>query len=246
MAKGSKKRTITLISGDTVDLSRTIPINGQVIDAMRARIIELEDQLEALQAPNPNKRQRTAASAAAVQLAPGPSKTDGPSAGASKAEEKKRKMQLKKIYDRLKKECKSDNVKFQGSLKTIKFDEVYEPEEFQAIYGGYGLLIQPTPENKPKSAVTIISFNAKQVLEFFGDELKGLKGNRWTIGGMPARRIGFFGGGEATFTKSEKIGPCDVIITFMEVQYSKNNMKCTLKFDVAADGDGVGPLQFSW
>ena len=59
---------------------------------------------------------------------------------------------------RLKKECKSDNVKFQGSPKTIKIDEVWEQSEFEAIFSGKGTLIQPTPDNKPKSTVTIIHF----------------------------------------------------------------------------------------
>ena len=59
---------------------------------------------------------------------------------------------------RLKKQCKSNDVKFQGTPKTIKFDEVYSVEEFDALFSGKGALVQPTPENKPKSAVTIIHF----------------------------------------------------------------------------------------
>ena len=59
---------------------------------------------------------------------------------------------------RLKKECKSDAVKFQGSPKIIKFDEVLEKAEFDAIFLGKGTLIQPTPQNKPKSTVTIIEY----------------------------------------------------------------------------------------
>lgn len=58
----------------------------------------------------------------------------------------------------MKKECKSDDCKFQGDSKTIKLDEVLEPSEFEAIFGGKGLLIQPTPNNKPRSTVTIIEF----------------------------------------------------------------------------------------
>lgn len=62
------------------------------------------------------------------------------------------------LDNRLKKECKSDSVKFQGSSKTIKFDEVLESAEFESIFGGKGMLIQPRPDNKPKSTVTIIEF----------------------------------------------------------------------------------------
>jgi hypothetical protein len=137
---------------------------------MRLRIIELEDELS--QQP-PKKRARKNEEPATS--APSTSNA-APSAASVKADDKKRKMQVKKVFDRhvlpdgfsslftifmssrLKKECKSDTVKFQGSVKTIKFDEVYEQGEFEALFGGKGLLIQPTPQNKPKSAVTIIHF----------------------------------------------------------------------------------------
>jgi hypothetical protein len=34
------------------------------------------------------------------------------------------------LVSSVKKECKSPTCKFQGSPKTVKFDEVYEQEEF--------------------------------------------------------------------------------------------------------------------
>ena len=152
---------------------------------------------------------------------------------------------------RLKKECKSDGVKFQGSPKTIKIDEVWEQSEFEAIFSGKGTLIQPTPDNKPKSTVTIIHFvrsplqsphtwyipcwpfllqkTQAQVEEFFGGELKDLKGNQWTRGGGPR------------FAKSLKQGPCDVEIMSFEVNYSKNGMKCSLKFEISEVDGGYCP-----
>lgn len=137
---------------------------------------------------------------------------------------------LSDLTRRLKKECKSDGLKFQGSPKTIKIDEVWEQSEFEAIFSGQGTLIQPTPNNKPKSTVTIIHFKTKaQVEEFFGNELKDLRGNRWTRGGGPH------------FAKSLKQGPCDVQINSFEVNYSKNGMKCSLKFEVSEVGGGYCP-----
>lgn len=158
------------------------------------------------------------------------------SGATNKAEEKKRKMQLKKIFDRIKKDCKSDTVKFQGTSKTIKCDEVFEQAEFDGIFGGKGVLIQPTPQNKPKSAVTIIHFNNKaQIAELFGDELKVLKGYRWTRGGAPS------------FAKSIKLGACDVEIRSAELNYSRNNMKCSLKFEVyEVGGGGRSDDRFLW
>ncbi|KAJ7742019.1 hypothetical protein B0H16DRAFT_1563872 [Mycena metata] len=223
IAKG-RKRTITLVNGDELDLAALIPVTPDVLDAMRLRIIQLEDELAT---PPPAKRAKTAASASAVAS----TSSAGPTASSSKVEEKKRKMQVKKIFDHLKKECKSDSVKFQGSVKTIKFDEVFEQAEFETLFGGKGHLVQPTPQNKPKSVVTIIEFS------FFGDELKPLKGNVWSRGGEhPQRSFGFFGGGGGGLSKSIKQGTCDVTIRSLEVNYSKNNLKCTLKFEVGQVG----------
>jgi hypothetical protein len=51
--------------------------------------------------------------------------------------------------------------------------------------------------------------------------------------GVPVRTFGAgFGGLGSTFAKSAKLGPCDVSIRSLEVNYSKNNLKCTLKFEV--------------
>jgi len=134
-------------------------------------LAQLEDELSSR--PPPAKRAKTAANLTGA-IAPSPA---GPSTSSTKADEKKHKAQLKKIFDRsvvacqflsvlpltplllrLKKECKSDAVKFQGSRKTIKFDELLEKAEFDAIFLGKGRLIQPTPQNKPKSTVTIIEY----------------------------------------------------------------------------------------
>lgn len=58
----------------------------------------------------------------------------------------------------LKKECKNEKCKFQGSSKSIRIEEIMEYPEFEAIFMGKGVLVQPTPTNKPKSTVTIIEY----------------------------------------------------------------------------------------
>lgn len=81
--------------------------------------------------------------------------------------------------------------------------------------------------------------NKTQIAEFFGAELKALKGNRWSQGGVPTRTFGGgFGGFGSTFSKSVKLGLCDVETRSCEVNYSKNGMKCTMKFQVAQVGGG--------
>jgi hypothetical protein len=55
--------------------------------------------------------------------------------------------------------------------------------------------------------------------------------------GVPVRAFGVgFGGYGSTFAKSVKMGACDVSISSLEVNYSKNNLKCTLKFEVRESG----------
>ncbi|KAG2023930.1 hypothetical protein CC2G_001533 [Coprinopsis cinerea AmutBmut pab1-1] len=157
----TKKRKLTLADGSELDLNGSLPITADIMLAMRARIFELEDQLAAQQvkeqsSERPAKRARV--SSGAENASGDVSAEAGSSSAPSKEDEKKRKMQVKKILDRLKKDCKAADVKFQGSPKTIKFDEILEFAEFQALFGGKGTLIQPTPQNKPTSTVTIIHF----------------------------------------------------------------------------------------
>ncbi|KAH7101547.1 hypothetical protein BKA62DRAFT_703305 [Auriculariales sp. MPI-PUGE-AT-0066] len=227
-----KKRTLTLATGENVDLLK-IPVtavHADIVEAMRARIIELEDQLAAKGEP-PKKKARVAAPAGSFFEAKQPA-VPSTSAATTKASDKKRQAQLKKIFDRVKKECKSVECKFQGTPKTIKFDEVLEYEEFQGLFSGKGTLIQPTPQNKPTSTVTIIDFNRYQVADFFGDELKALTGFRWSRGGIPQRNFGFMGIGGG-LSKSQNEGSCDVELRSLQINYSKNGMKCNMKFEVA-------------
>ncbi|EIN08891.1 hypothetical protein PUNSTDRAFT_86963 [Punctularia strigosozonata HHB-11173 SS5] len=189
---------------------------------MKARIIQLENELEQSESEHAAKRARKTPN---LTNEAGPSSSKA-AAATAKTEEKKRRLILKRIFDQrvltLKKGCKSDTCKFQGSPKTVKVDDVIDYDDFQAIFrpGEIGTLIQPTPENKPKSTVTIIHYNSAQVSALFGDEMKELKGNMWTIGGAPY------------FSKSVKRGQCTVVVDGAQLNYAKNGMKCTIKFDV--------------
>lgn len=44
--------------------------------------------------------------------------------------------------------------------------------------------------------------------------------------------------GAPSFSKSIKLGAVDVSIQSFEVNYSKNTMKCGIKFEVAQEGGG--------
>lgn len=57
---------------------------------------------------------------------------------------------------------------------------------------------------------------------------------------MPTRTFGAgFGGYGSTFAKSVKQGACDVEIRSCDINYSKNGLKCTMKFEVAQVGGGM-------
>ncbi|TBU33523.1 hypothetical protein BD311DRAFT_794307 [Dichomitus squalens] len=221
-AAGTLKRKLALDGGRELDLENLDPnkVEADVVEAMKRRIIELEDELAAQ--PPPAKRARKSAVAEAAPQASG-SGNNAP----TKKDEKKHKAHIKKIFDHLKKECRSEKVKFQGTPKSIRIEEIMEYADFEAIFKGKGVLIQPTPDNKPKSTVTIIEFRSKdQLKELFGDQIETLKGFNWSRGGFPH------------FEKSYKLGQCNVEVTHLEVSYSKNGMKCALKFEVQEEGGG--------
>jgi hypothetical protein len=143
---------------------------------------------------------------------------------------------------------------------------VLEKSEFDTLFmGGVGTVIQPTPQNKPTSTVTIIRFvrhiyavlfagvnfrliiniqhGAAQLEALFGGELKPLKGEKWSIGGsllcptcLDSLSVPNAFAGGPSFAKSLKLGACDVDINDLEISYSKNTMKATLKFEVSEVG----------
>lgn len=54
---------------------------------------------------------------------------------------------------------KTDKYKFRGEEpKVARIDEVIEEAEFDTIFEGKGVHIQPTPTNKPTSTIIIKEF----------------------------------------------------------------------------------------
>ncbi|KAH8118707.1 hypothetical protein DFH11DRAFT_1540827 [Phellopilus nigrolimitatus] len=215
-----RKRTLAVQASLELDLEdASIPVTKEVVEAMRKRIIELED---ALQGQPSAKRAKTLKN---VDEAPKAGPSTGSSAGASasktKVDAKKVDTLLKRFWTSLQKEVKTEKYKFRGGdPKECKIDEIIEVDDFHAIFDGKGVLIQPTPTNKPTSTVTIKEF-ARDVEDLFGKYFKELKGNRYSVGGIMAR-----------FAKGEKIGLVALNINGLSVSYAKNTMKCTLKFEV--------------
>ncbi|PAV21319.1 hypothetical protein PNOK_0394600 [Pyrrhoderma noxium] len=196
-----KKRTLSIKTNYEYDLTDPrLPVTQEVVDAMRRRIIELEDALENQQ---PSKRAKTKAKEEPISfLKPGPSTF--PVATSPNVDMKKMDTLVKRFWT------------------NCKIDEIIEPAEFDAIFKNKGLLIQPTPYNKPTSTVTIIEFHSSYDVEsVFGKHFKELKGYRYSSGGHFSR-----------YEKGKRIGLVELRVLGLEVSYAKGSKKCTLKFDV--------------
>ncbi|THH11914.1 hypothetical protein EW145_g342 [Phellinidium pouzarii] len=158
---------------------------------MRKRIFELEDALEN---QPPTKRVRTSKLSDEPEAGPSASSSAVTSAAKAKADTKK-----------------------------VDIDEVVEAEdsEFHAIFDGKGILIQPTPTNKPTSTVTIKEYTAQDVEDLFGKHFKELKGNCYSVDGIMAN-----------FAKGQKIGLVALNFLGLSISYAQNTMKCSMKFEV--------------
>lgn len=195
------------------------------MEALRQRVIQLEDQLAASGSSSeerPAKRARTTAATSAAPEASG----SAPSAAAVKADEKKRKIQVKKIFDRYVVyrfapsvvRCSNDISGLRRSAKPM----VSNSKELQRLsssmrcsnraslklsLAGKVSWFSPDPtislrallRSRPSYVLApplyvhlVITLqhplqNASQVSEFFGSEMKGLKGNIWSRGGKRCR-----------------------------------------------------------
>jgi hypothetical protein len=192
----------------------------QELAVARARISELEQHVSMLETELSQKRKAEASvppdsSKKAKTVSPAPAKSQ------------------QFVCARLK-----QNIK--NSLKGIKFykgwdavdrkvniNDVLSMEEFLAVFGNQGKLIQPTATNKPNSSVHIKELDQEDIATILGTN--EFKGELWTKGGQ-VQGGGFFL--REGFSKSVKInGGCQVILQQAEVKYSANNgkllMKCT-------------------
>lgn len=73
---------------------------AQTVEAMRVRILELEQQLAAASAPPPAKRPRKSAAAADAYVPDENDATDALTPAQQKKEDKKHQAQIKKLFDR--------------------------------------------------------------------------------------------------------------------------------------------------
>ena len=115
---------------------------------------------------------------------------------------------------------------------TVKDAGVWSPDEFNAIFGGYGTKIQPTPDNKPTSVITIIQFGSASSVQSFFKEAGGvaLVDTGYTVQLWRQR----------SFQKSYKEGDRDSDLLGMNAHYNKSKQTLQLVFTLELDGEDFG------
>mmetsp|Transcript_23071 Transcript_23071/g.66600 ORF Transcript_23071/g.66600 Transcript_23071/m.66600 type:complete len:227 (-) Transcript_23071:82-762(-) len=110
---------------------------------------------------------------------------------------------------------------------TVKDTGVWSPEEFSAIFGGHGTKLQPTPDNKPTSVITILNFgNAGSVQTFFKE-----------AGGVTLLDTGYEVQlwRQRSFQKSYKDRDEDSVLVGMKAHYNKSKQTLQLVFALELD-----------
>ncbi|GJE88838.1 hypothetical protein PsYK624_049250 [Phanerochaete sordida] len=203
-----------------VDYTKPIPYPPSVeaVEAMRLRILQLENELRAV------KKQKTTPAQQTTLPGAGPSKaTAAPAERDAKADAKLVKSRTKSLFDQIKKAAKAE--KYHNVDRVVKVEEHFSQGDFDLVFGSSGRLVQPTAANKPTSKVWIKKYSTDEELQaLFGANWKPdqLKGDQWSVGNI------FVG-------KGQKLGQVQLKIYDIEVQWSQNTGKAVLKVDISEE-----------
>lgn len=140
-----------------------------------------------------------------------------------------KKKYLKKWSVRLPKVAGMKKTKFIGCSKEIIVEEIgFDKEDFEALFGDKGYLVQPRPDNKPKSTVIIRRFASfDEINEIFKDY--GLS-EKITVSIWRNRN----------FSKSMYYGDGEAKIESLCVHYNKSRKVLQLKFLCQRDYESSG------
>ena len=184
------------------------------IDRLKARELELLQQVEKLSAQVSSKR-----SATTIMME---------SASSSKKAKTKTSAQKKKLLEKWAKAAKrlcpkEKNECMDTAIVTVKETTPMTVDDFQDIWGTWGTLTQPTKDNKPKSVVTIRRGNTDEIKNIFGEDIDVLNGYEMSIWRKRA------------FQKAWKSGTVGGTLEALEVVYNKSKMILELKFSIYPD-----------
>mmetsp|Transcript_21900 Transcript_21900/g.37583 ORF Transcript_21900/g.37583 Transcript_21900/m.37583 type:complete len:249 (+) Transcript_21900:116-862(+) len=193
------------------------------VTALRRNVETLKEENQALKNEIANLKKRVA--------------TAGASAGAPPSKKARTPGQKKKLFGKwanaLARESKKKRIMFDmfapdAYTITVKDSGLWAPHEFHGLFDGHGEKIQPTPENKPNSVVTILRFNRfEDVKDFFE-----------AVGGAEIEEIGYQVElwGKRRFGKSYHYDTADARLLNMEVHYNKNKQTLSLAFEMVYGG----------
>jgi len=193
------------------------------VKTLKAKILKLEAENKRLKEEN-KKLKSKAFKDRLTPVASARNKVRTPA-----AIDRMKKKYLKKWATRLPKVAGMKKTKFTGCFKEIVIEDVgFEKDDFEAIFGGKGYLVQPRPDHKPKSTVTIREFSSWSDIEplFKGDGFalqETLTVSIWR---------------NRNFSKSYFWGNGEAKITAMSACYNKSRKVLSLKFQCERDDVG--------
>jgi hypothetical protein len=137
--------------------------------------------------------------------------------------------QRKKLFEKWSKALKRESAKTKitngswgGESFSVDVKETtpWSPADFGSFFQGHGTKIQPTPDNKPTSQITILEFSTfDQVKALFDDTIEqgGYTAASWR------RR---------NFSKSFKSGELNAELESCQVHFNKSKLTLHLKFEM--------------
>mmetsp|Transcript_7719 Transcript_7719/g.21504 ORF Transcript_7719/g.21504 Transcript_7719/m.21504 type:complete len:217 (+) Transcript_7719:143-793(+) len=113
---------------------------------------------------------------------------------------------------------------------TVKDAGLWTPAEFAELFQGQGKKIQPLPDNKPTSVITILDFTGfEEINRLFS-----------TVGGMTSLEEKGYQvqvWRQRNFQKSYHSGDRDASLTGLRVHYNKSKQALSFVFMLGTDGD---------
>jgi hypothetical protein len=231
-----------LVSKTSTD-SENKPSEGELIatnSKLRKQVTVLEAENAKLKAENAQLKKRKATSSVVstdtdTSSAPAAKKrktsTDA-SAGGPTTQKLKTPGQCKKLFDKWSKAAMRESSKhkivnggYGGELYTVTVKETtpWMVADFQAMFAGQGVKIQPTPGNKPTSQITILDFgtfgNIEKLFAECGGSASiaqdGYKAQSWR---------------SRSFSKSYRNGDLGAELQKLQVHFNKSKLSVHLLF----------------
>lgn len=155
--------------------------------------------------------------------------TDASSQGPAK--KAKTPAQIKKLFEKWSKALKRQSAKHKlnnpmGDLFTVTVKETtpWSMDDFTSLFTG-GIKIQPLPDNKPTSTITILSYpEVSSIKTLFGET--GIEESGYTVQNMRQRN----------FCKTYKRGDDPATLKGLEVHYNKSKQTLQLNFGMEHAG----------